>query len=91
MTPQAAVLIRLQDPELDEPDHGGLLDAGVRLFGAVGHQLGQQRRLLHLVAELQPQRPDHLSARGQEAVEHALAGAGLDVNIGIVKFDFLND
>ena len=82
MTPQAAVLVRLQDSQLDKADHGCLLHTRVRFLGAVCHQLREEGRLLRVVAKLEPQRPDHLSAGSEQAVEDALAGAGL---VGISK------
>ena len=77
VTTEAAIFIGLKNPEFDKSDHGGLFDARVGLLRAVGHQLREQRCLLHLLAEFDLQRSDHLSTSGQETVQHTLAGTGL--------------
>lgn len=73
---EAQVLVRVQDAELDEGDHGRLLHAGVSLFGAVADELGEEDTLVHEGVhgfELL----DLLGASGQEGDEDALAGGGL--------------
>ncbi len=69
---QAQLLVRVQDAQLDERDHGRLLDARVRLFRTVGDQLGQQHALLdERVHRLQLL--DLLGPRRQQRHQHALA------------------
>lgn len=70
-SPEALVLVRLQDPHLDEGHHGRLLDARVGLLAAVGHHLGQQHALLH-ERVLLLQLADLVGAGGQEGHQDAL-------------------
>ena len=78
-TSETEALVRLQDAQLDEADHGGLLHAAVRLLGAVGHQLGEQDALLR-GGVLLLQLPDSLGPRRQQGHQHTLAGRCLQAD-----------
>lgn len=68
--PQAALGVWLENAQLHEAYHRSLLDAAVRLLGAVGHQLRQQVSLLD-ERVLLLERLDGLRARRQHRHENA--------------------
>ena len=74
VSPEAAVLIRLQDAQLNKSNHGCLFHTRMSFFGTIGHQLGEESCLFKLIAIFHLQCTNGLGPSGEQTIQDAFTG-----------------